>query len=98
MPDRSRVERLDVCVGGRSRRQLFSDLSSRGVLINGYAETLLEDVVLDDRASRSVVVTERTVAELGLPAGATLTQIVQAAKQQGLSLWALDTALFCVWR
>lgn len=91
MPDRSRVERLEVCVGGRSRRQLMSDLSSRGVLVNGHAETLLQDVVLDDQASRSVVVTERTVAELGLPAGATLTQIFQAAKQQGLSLCPVDT-------
>jgi hypothetical protein len=69
----------------------MSDLSSCGVLVNGHAETLLQDLVLDDQASRSVVVTERTVAELGLPTGATLSQIFQAAQQQGLSLCPVDT-------
>ncbi len=68
----------------------MSCLSSRGILINGFAETLLEDV-FDDQASRSVVVTERTVAELGLPNGATLPQIFKVAQQQGLSLCPVDT-------
>ena len=69
MPDGPRVERLEVWVGGLSRRQLTSCLSSRGILVNGHAETLLEDVVFHDSAPRPVVATERMVAELGLPIG-----------------------------
>lgn len=91
MPDRPRVERLEVWVGGLSRRQLMSCLSSRGILVNGHAETLLEDVVFDDQASRPVVVTERTVADLGLPNGAPLPQIFKVAQQQGLLLCPVDT-------
>lgn len=92
MPDRPRVERLEVWVGGLSRRQLMSYLSSRGILVNGHAETLLEDVVIDDQASCPVVVTERTIAELGLPNGATLPQIFKIAQQQGLLLCPANTA------
>jgi hypothetical protein len=90
--DLPRVERLQMWVGGLSLRQLMSSLSSRGVLLNVHAETLLEDVVFDEQPCRPVVVTERTVAELGLPNGATLAQIFEAAQQQGLLLCPLDTA------
>ncbi|WP_354191405.1 hypothetical protein [Arthrobacter sp. UYCu712] len=69
----------------------MSSLSSRGILVNAHAETLLEDVVFDDEAPRPVVVTERTVAELGLPSGATLPQIFEVAQQQGLLLCPVDT-------
>jgi hypothetical protein len=69
----------------------LSELSSRGILINGHAETLLKDVVFDDQAARPVVVTERTVAELGLDCGATLSQIFEVARQQGLLLCPVDT-------
>ncbi|MBG6181155.1 hypothetical protein [Arthrobacter sp. CAN_A1] len=92
MPDRPRIERLEVGVGGLSPSQLRDSLSSRGILVNGLAEILIEDVILADRASHPVVVTERTVAELGLPRGATLTQIFDVAQRQGLSLCPVDTA------
>ncbi len=91
MPDRTRVERLEVWVGGLSWHQLMSRLSSRGILFNSHAETLLEDLVFDDRDSRPMVVTERTVAELGLPSGAKLTQIFEVAQQQGLLLCPRNT-------
>ena len=66
-------------------------LSSRGIRVNGHAETLLEDVIFDDQPSRPVVVTERTVAELGLASGATLAQIFEVAQQQGWLLCPMDT-------
>lgn len=91
MADRTRVERLEVSVGGLSRRQLMTSLSSRGILVNGHAETLLEDLVFTYRAPRPVAVTERTVAELGLPRGATLPQIFEVAQLQGLLLCPVDT-------
>ncbi|WP_051427295.1 hypothetical protein [Arthrobacter sp. H20] len=59
--------------------------------MNVHAETLLKHDVFDDQAPRPVVITERTVAELGLPSGATLTQIFEVAQQQGLSLCPADT-------
>lgn len=89
MPDVARVERLEVCVGGLSLSQLLSRLNAWGILVNGHAETLLKDVVFD-QAARPVVVTERTVAELGLD-GATLAEIFEAARQQGLLLCPMDT-------
>lgn len=92
MPDMPRVERLEVFVGGLSRLQLMRSLSSSGILLNGHAETLIQDVVFDNPVSRPVVVTERTVAELGLPGGATLTRIFDVARQQGLLLCPVDTA------
>lgn len=86
------IERLEVRVGGLSRHELMSSLSSHGVLLNGHAETLIDDLVFDAQASRPVVVTERTVAELGLSTGETLSQIFEAAQQQGLLLCPADTA------
>ena len=92
MPDSPRIERLEVGVGGLSQRQLRDSLSSRGILVNGLAEILIEDVIVEDHAFHPVVVTERTVAELGLPFGATLTQIFDFAQHQGLTLCPVDTA------
>ena len=56
-----------------------------------HAETLLEDAVFDKRAIRAIVVTQRTVADLGLPDGVTLPQILDGAQQQGLLLCPADT-------
>ena len=92
MPDRPRVERLEVSVGGLSRRHLLDSLTSHGILVNGHAETLIEEGVFDDSVRRPVVVTERTVAELGLTKGATLSHIFDVAQQQGLSLCPAYTA------
>jgi hypothetical protein len=69
----------------------MSRLSSRGILMNVHAETLLEDAVFDKRISRPVVVTERSVAELGLFSGASLSRIFEVAQQQGLVLCPADT-------
>ncbi|MUK02965.1 hypothetical protein GM708_14165 [Vibrio cholerae] len=91
MPDTPRVERLEVRVGGLTRSQLMSSLKVRGILLNDHAETLLKDVVPDDLTSRRVVVTERTVAELGLTSGATLTNIFKGAQAQGLLMCPADT-------
>jgi hypothetical protein len=91
MPDIARVEQLEVCVGGLSLSQLLNRLSSFGILVNSHAETLLKDVVVDGQAARPVVVTERTVAELGFDGGTTLAQIYEIAQQQGLLLCPADT-------
>ena len=85
------AEQLEIAVGGLTRAALRSRLNSRGVLLNAHAETLLEDAVFDKRAIRAIVVTQRTVADLGLPDGVTLPQILDGAQQQGLLLCPADT-------
>ena len=91
MSDPKRVEHLDVVVGGMSRSQLTSALSDRGIVLNVHAETLLESAVFETRTAQTVAVTERTVSELGLPDGGSLSQVFEAAEQQHLSLCPADT-------
>ena len=91
MADTPRIERLEVFVGGLTRPELKSRLRSRGVLLNVHAETLLKEAIFDKRDARVVVVTERTVAELGLSDGATLPQIFAVAQDRGLQLCPADT-------
>ena len=91
MAETAHMERLEISVGGLSRVELMSRLSSRSVLVNAHAETLLKDAVFDKRATRAISVTERTVTDLGLHDGVTLPQILESAKQHGLLLYPADT-------
>lgn len=91
MSDPQRIELLDVVVGGMSRSQLTSELSDRGILLNTHAETLLESAAFEIRTAQTVAVTERTVAELGLPDGGSLSRILESALQQNLLLCPADT-------
>ncbi len=90
MPDSKSIDKLEVWVGGFSRVQLLSRLSAQGILMNAHAETLLQDMACDGSAAQQVVVTERTVAELGLSSGGTLPRIFEAAQQQGLLLCPVE--------
>jgi hypothetical protein len=77
-----------VSVGGLSRVELKRSLDRSGVRLNASAETLLEDPVFDSDAARNVTtieVFECSVADLGLGDGASLTQILARAHQQGLT-------------
>lgn len=91
MTNRSRIDLLEVTVGGLSRDQLRSALTSRGILVNVHAETLLDADVLDREDARVIAVTERTVADLGRPDGAVLSEILELGLQQGLLLCPADT-------
>ena len=91
MTKRSRIDLLEVSVGGLSRDQLRSALTSRGILVNVHAETLLESELFDREDTRVIAVTERTVADLGRPDGARLSEILELGIQQGLLLCPADT-------
>jgi hypothetical protein len=80
------VDGLEVIVGGLSRAELASQLSSSGVLLNSHAETLLSTIVFDRRPSHLIALVERSVAQLGFAEGTTLPTIFRAALQQGLAL------------
>jgi hypothetical protein len=81
-----RIEHLEVAVGGLSRGALLERLAGLGVLLNTHAETLLADGAFDDEPTQTIMVTERTVAELGFVDGATLPQIFEAAHRHDLQL------------
>lgn len=82
---------LRVRVGGLSRPELVAALDRAGVLRNASAEILLGSRAFDDQAVESVLVVRRTVGELGLTRGATLSSIVATAYDAGLSLCPLIT-------
>lgn len=88
--DSAHLEGYEVRVGGLSRPQLLASLSSHGVHLNVHAETLLASEAFDGQAARPIVVSERTVAELGFAHGAPLSRIFEAARQQGMSLCPSD--------
>lgn len=82
---------LRLLVGGCTRRELREALAEGGVRCNAYAETLLEHGCFDGHSAQSVVVIQRTVGELGLRSGGSLSQILAAAQNQGLLLCPPDT-------
>lgn len=88
----SRIERMELTVGGLTRANLLGALEASGVGLNAHAETLLHREEFDGRDREAVVVTERTVAGLGFPDGATLPEIFRGARDQDLLLCPLATA------
>ncbi|MGH1523136.1 hypothetical protein ACRAWC_03245 [Leifsonia sp. L25] len=82
---------LRLSVGGSSRTSLRTELRSGGVLLNAYAETLLDHEAFALRDPVVLTVVARGVGELGLAAGATLPEVFAAAREQGLSLCPPDT-------
>ncbi|WAB84597.1 hypothetical protein OVN20_03240 [Microcella daejeonensis] len=78
---------LRLVVGGLSREALRAALHSQHVDLNAYALRLLGDSVFDDGGrEEEIIVVERTVAELDLPDGAPIAEIVAAADAAGLLL------------
>lgn len=77
----------EVTVGGLSRHDLKSELSARQIQLNSHAQVLLDNAVFDDATTKqAIVVLERSVSDLGLPDGGTLSQIFNAAQKYGLAL------------
>jgi hypothetical protein len=76
-----------VQVGGLTRSDLESALAEAGVRLNASAETLLADPLFtSDEATTAttVEIVETTLGQLGLAAGATLPQVLAAAREQNL--------------
>lgn len=91
MPHTSRIDRLEVAIGALSRAELRTALSTRSIRLNVHAETMLDSQLFDDHHARIITVTERTVADLGRPRGASLTDIFELGQRQGLLLCPADT-------
>lgn len=80
-----------ICVGGLTRSQVRRTLDESGVLLNEYAEILLESPIFDLREGGDVELVERGVGDLGLSGGATLGEVFGAAEEAGLTLCPADT-------
>lgn len=83
-----------VRVGGQPRRALLQCLREFGVRLNAHAETLLAHPAFDDAESRDLRFVERTVHQLGLPAGGTQSQVFEAARTHGLDLCPMISGPF----
>ncbi|MFG6475939.1 hypothetical protein ACFXP7_06075 [Microbacterium sp. P06] len=90
MTDASRIDRLSLSVGGLARPELLRRLAGQEVLLNPHAETLLDHAIFEEQPVRQVVVAERTVGDLGLVGGATLGEVFDRARTQGLILCPAD--------
>ena len=82
---------LHLHVGGSTRTELRTKLRSRDVLLNAYAEMLLDHTVFDPRDREEITIIERRVGDLGLSAGATLLEVFAVARGQGFALCPPDT-------
>ncbi|MFF1573704.1 hypothetical protein ACFVWR_13205 [Leifsonia sp. NPDC058292] len=90
-PNRDETTALRLQVGGSTRRELRAALRSNDVMLNAYAETLLDHPVFDLREPEVVRIVECSVAELELSVGATLPEVFSAAREHGLELTPPDT-------
>ncbi|WP_241988787.1 hypothetical protein [Cryobacterium sp. TMT1-2-2] len=82
---------MHLNVGGSTRAELRTKLGSHGVLLNAYADMLLDHTVFDPRAQEEIKIIERNVGELGLRTGATLLEVFAVARERGFALCPPDT-------
>lgn len=86
-----RARRLEI--GGQGKTELLSSLHEHEIRLNKYAHILFDDPAFTTaESSRWVLVTEVTVAELGLMVGATSAEIFGKARCVGLELCPLELA------
>lgn len=86
---KSRTNRVEV--GGFTKEQLAKKLQEQGICINDYGKQLLADERFSvSKTPYRIEISERTVADLGFPEGATLLEIYQRAEELGLSLCPLE--------
>lgn len=90
-----RGDGVALTIGGLSRTELLASLDRRGVSLNAFAELLFAHSSFDvPGAIRTITLTERTVAELGLAGGGSLSAVFAAAGELGLHLCPLETAAY----
>lgn len=82
---------LRLQVGGLTRAELRAALRSGGVLLNAYAETLLDHAIFDLRDREEISVVQCALADLHLSTGATLPEVFSAAQSHGFELAPPDT-------
>ncbi len=91
MPGSDSPDTFRLQVGGLSRQGLLAALDAAGVGLNASAELLLSHEVFDRQRVETFDVVRRTVGQLGLTGGASLSMVLAAAQAHGLSLCPLIT-------
>ncbi len=69
-----------------SRHELRTALREAGVRLNDSAEVLLSSDIFDGQKQETLRIVQRTVGQLGVGPGATLSSIFSKAREEGLSL------------
>lgn len=99
MVSAAKPESLVLRVGGQSRSEVVRALRDDGVRLNAHAETLLDHSAFDDPVSQTLRIVQRTVGQLGLPAGGVQSEVFAAVTAQKLELCPLVTRPpICGWR
>lgn len=89
-PDCPTIHRR-VTVGGTPKFELYDKLQKQSIQMNAYGEILFADDRFEvSEASYSLDTVELTVADLGFPDGAVLSQIYKRAAELGLGLCPLE--------
>ena len=91
---RTLAEPVTLDVDTLPRLRLVELLGQALIQLNESATTLLNDAIFDRPSPESVTVVERSVSDLGLPSGAVLQQIFEAAQEHGLTLCPPTTGPF----
>lgn len=77
---------ITLTIGDLPRAKLMEALTDADVHLNESAETLLNDEAFDHPDPQKVRLVERSVAELGLRSGGSLSDILRAVELDGLEL------------
>ncbi|MGH7936342.1 MAG: hypothetical protein ACREF8_04970 [Chthoniobacterales bacterium] len=87
-----KIRRESVEVGGKSAKQLMSEMKAAGINISEYAEGMLLNKAefTPTKAPEGMTLVRLTVGDLGFKTSATRTQIFERAEQLGLELCPAD--------
>ena len=91
-PDK-KIRRETIEIGGKTAKQLLSELKQAGIKISGYAKSMLlsRDFVTSKNTEAATLI-RLTVADLGFTRSATTDQIYERAQKLGLELCPAETA------
>ena len=83
--------RRRVSIGALSNSELLEHLEAAGIKINSIAlEILTDENFRTQEQATTIEVVQKTVAELGLPNGGVLAQVIDAAEALGYGLCPLE--------
>ena len=89
-PDK-KIRRENVEIGGKSAKQLISEMEAAGINISDYAKSMLKNrEFIPDKNPEEATLIRLTVADLGFKSSATTDQIYERAQNLGLELCPAD--------
>ncbi|MFA6341140.1 MAG: hypothetical protein WCX27_02815, partial [Candidatus Paceibacterota bacterium] len=83
----NKIRREDIEIGGKTKKQLISEMGSADIQINDYAKSMMDNSdFVTSKKSEEMTLVRLTVADLGFKTGATKEKIYERAKALGLEL------------